>query len=322
MAPPRAAGGGCAGIIVNFFFHACLIALAIGVLAFFAARSQGGGVFGIVLLSLLSWPLFEGAWALLRGIADVRARLEPQHQVAAGCLGLILLCGGGGFLQCFGWQAILGVVVGAGLTAVNQRGSLVNWSQLLGLAPMSPPAQDNTGPAAPPRLHPWAKVGAGLLALLVGLVFAGLGTFRALEANSVYTDYGCTHPCALVNGLWVQVVPDSGGNVVSRVDPSTVRLSFRFWDDAPGNKTIRPSDFALKTSETSYQPLARSAACDAWTSRTIGIDGTVSGLRLCFAVPQAVGASQLILVWTQPGGTAEIWLGPVHQSGSTFVSTG
>jgi hypothetical protein len=39
-------------------------------------------------------------------------------------------------------------------------------------------------------------------------------------------------------------------------------------------------------------------------------------------VPQAVDSGQLILDWTPPGGAAEIWLGPVHQSGNTSVSTG
>ena len=318
-APPvaptyRTSPEGCLGTFVGLFLQVGLATLATGVLIFFAARTQGGGLYGIVLFSLLSWPFFEGGWAILGGIAKVRARVEPRHRVAGGCLGAVLFCSGLLFVQCLGWQALLGIAVGGVLTAVNQRGSFVNWPRLLGLATTSPPA-DSTEPAIPPRLHPWAKAGAGLLAALVGFVFAGFGTFRFLETNSVYTDSGCTHPCALVHGLWVQVMPDPEGSVVTRVDPSTVRLSLRFWDDAPGDKTIRPSDFALKTSETTYEQLVGSPGCDAWTPRTIGIDGVVSGLALCFTVPQAVDLSQLVLDWTPPGGAAEIWLGQVHQSG-------
>ena len=320
-ATDRTSRSGFAGLIVNFLFRVGVFGLAVGLLAFLAARMVGGGWAGIVLLSLVSWPLFEAAWATLRGLAHAERRVGPQHPIVGGCLGLILLCGGGGFLVCFGSQVIIGLLAGAALTVVNQRNSYVDFPQLLGLAP-TPSSVSRPLDQTSRALLPFAKIGAGLIALAVGLVFLGFGTYRYLEANSIYTDYGCTHPCALVHGLWVQVVPDPGGNEVTRVDPSTVRLSLRFWDDAPGDKTIRPSDFTLKTSETSYQRVVGSAACDAWTPRTIAIDGNVSGLTLCFTVPAAVDSSRLMLDWTPPGGTAEIWLGQVHESGSTFVSAG
>jgi hypothetical protein len=117
-------------------------------------------------------------------------------------------------------------------------------------------------------------------------------------------------------------MPDSHGDVVTRVDPTTVRLQVRFWDDTPGDKTISRGDFTLKNSEATFLPFTGRSGCDAWPPQTIRIDGSVSNLTLCFTVLQAdnVDLRQLFLVWSRSGDVAEISLGKTCPSGSTEIN--
>lgn len=132
----RRTGGSCSGCLVSFIFPVGLASLVIGVLIFFAVRSLDGGLAGILLSSVFSWLLFEGSWAVIRGINDARVTVAAQHRIAGGCLGAILLCGLGGFLLVFGGQVVLGVVIGAIATLINHRGTVLYLSQLLGRPPV------------------------------------------------------------------------------------------------------------------------------------------------------------------------------------------
>ena len=236
-------------------------------------------------------------------------------------MGIILILGAIAFLRSIGWLGLLGMIAGGILTYVNQGGRLVAWSQVVGLAPVPAPAE-----ARPPRVPPpherWAKLVAGLLCLLAGLVFTGFGTWRFIEANSLVTDSGCTHPCGMVNGLWVQVMPGTHGEVVTRTDAATVRILVRFWDDAPGDRVVSSSDFVLGNSHTAFDHVTSAPGCATWTPHTIRIDEHTDDMTLCFAIAQRdeVDLSQLSLVWTQQAGTVRISLGQAHSTG--YLSIG
>jgi len=291
--------------------------LVIGLLIYFAARSAGGGLAGIVLGALLAWFAFEVAFLPVRGIWRARQHVNARHATIGGCLTILTVCGVGGLWALFGTQLLIGVALGAGFAILNRRVGLLTLPRLIGLDIMPAPA----GTAAPVQMplteHRWALAVVGLVGLVAGIVFAGLGAVRSLEPYSAGTDLGCTHPCGMVHGLWVQVMPDSQGNVVARLDPGAVRLRVRFWDDVVGPRVANPSDFIVTDRPSIYYPLADRPGCDAWPARTLHIDDSTGTLALCFAVTGSDNANtdQLVLEWTLEGVTAPILLGKQSRGG-------
>ncbi len=267
--------------------------LAIGLLTLLASRSVGGGVAGVLLLGFLAWVVFDLALSVVRGIWSVGTRVERRHSILGGCLVAIAACGVGGLLLFFGYQLILGVIFGLVASVVTNRTSL-------------------------PIL--------ALVCVLAGIASAGFGTFRALEGVSDATDLFCAHPCGMVNGLWVQVMPDSQGRTVARLDSAAVQLRVRFWDDVASSKTVNQNTFTLKNPPAVYAPLADRPGCHPWPSRTLHLDESTGVLTVCFAIPQSenVDFDQLVLEWapassTAPGGgMAPILLGKKPRTGVSF----
>jgi hypothetical protein len=307
-----------------------IAALAIGLLALLASRSVGGGVAGILLSGFLAWVVFDLALSVVRGIWGVSQRVEPRHTFLGGCLVAITSCGIGGLILFFGYQLILGVIFGLVASVVTNRTSLPTLRQLVGIEPMP------DGAGGPSMLNFLPRRAAALLALLcvlAGIAFAGFGTFRALEGYSDATDLFCAHPCGMVNGLWVQVMPDSYGHTVARLDPAAVQLRVRFWDDVAGSKTVNQNTFTLKNPPAVYAPLTDRPGCDPWPSRTLHLDESTGVLTVCFAIPQSenVDFDQLVLEWapassTAPGGgMAPILMGKKSRTGVSLnidINTG
>jgi hypothetical protein len=291
--------------------------LVIGLLIFFAARSAGGGLAGILLGALLAWFGFEVAFLPVRGIWRARQHFNPRHATIGGCLTLLTICGVGGLWFLFGTQLLIGAALGAGLAILNRRVSLLTLPRLIGLDIMPAPA----GTAAPVQMlskqHVWSLAVVGLVCLVAGLLLTGLGAWRSLESYSFLTDMGCTHPCGMVHGLWVQVMPDSQGNVVARLDPGAVRLRVRFWDDVVGDRVASPSDFIVTDRPSIYYPLTDRPVCDAWPARTLHLDDSTGTMALCFAVTGSDNLSpdQLVLEWMFEGVTAPILLGKQSRGG-------
>jgi len=290
--------------------------LAMGLLIYLASRSLGGGLAGVLLSGMLAWLVFELLLSVVRGIRRVRARVQPRHTTLGGCLTGIAACGVGGLLLFFGYQLILGIILGGLAALVTHRTALPTLAQLAGLDPMP----DNAGPGGPPLsllLSRRAAAIAAVVCLLAGLVLAGLGTIRVLEGYSFATDIWCAHPCGMVDGMWVQVLPDSQGNFVARLDPAAVRLRVRFWNDVAGDKVASRSAFKLTIPPAIYQPLTDRPGCDPWPPRTLHLDNSTRDLTLCFAVPlsENVDLGQLVLEWMQAGGTAPILLRKQPRSG-------
>jgi hypothetical protein len=298
--------------------------LGIGVLIFFAARSAGGGLAGIFLGALLAWFGFEAALLPVRAIWRARQEVNPSHAILGGCLTLLTVCGVGGLWVLFGSQLLIGALIGGGLAFLNQRAGLITLPRLIGLDIMPAPA----GTAAvqmPLTQHVWLMAVAGLVCLVAGYVFAGLGAVRTLESYSFLTDIGCTHPCGMVHGLWVQVMPDSQGNYVARLDAGAVRLRVRFWNDEVGARVANRSDFTM-TNRTDftmtlgpsiYYPVTDRPGCDAWPARTLHLDDNTGTMALCFAVTGSDNASpgKLVLEWALEGVDAPILLGKQSRDG-------
>jgi len=265
-------------------------------------------VAGVLLSGTLSWFAFEFALSIVRDIWRVRTRVEPHHTIVGGCLTAIAACGAGGLLLFFGHQLVLGVILGVIASVATHQTSLPTLAQLAGIDPMPATAGGPSFSKFLPR--PVAAIVA-LLCVIAGIVFAGLGTFRVLEGYSQATDLTCTHPCGMVNGLWVQVMPDSQGEFVARLDPSAVRLRVRVWDDVAGDKVMSRSAFTLTNPPVIYESLTNSPSCDAWPSRVLHLDEGTGALSLCFAIPQSetVDFGQLVLEWAPAGGKAPILLG-------------
>jgi hypothetical protein len=291
--------------------------LVIGLLIFFAARSAGGGLAGIFLSALLTWFAFELALAPVRGMWRARQHVQARHATVGGCLGILTLCGVGGLWAVFGTQLLIGVALGAGFAVLSRRAGLITLPRLIGLDIMPAPA----GTAAPAQMpltqHVWLMAMLGLVCLLAGYVFAGLGAVRTLESYSFLTDIGCTHPCGMVHGLWVQVVPDSQGNYVARLDAGAVRIRVRFWNDEVGGRVASRSDFTVTNRPSIYYPATDRPGCDAWRARTLHLDDNTGTMALCFAVTGADNGSpdQLVLEWTLEGVTAPILLGKQSRDG-------
>jgi hypothetical protein len=288
--------------------------LAIGVLVDFASRSVNGGVAGILLLSILSWIAFSVALRVVRGMWRASQRIEARHAILGGCLMAISICAIGGFLVVFGYQLLLGVFFGGLAAILNARASTVTTRELFGLEPAPTPAPDAAASGAQLRsvwAGPLGVAGAALVALVcvaAGLYFGGLGTFRALEGVSSLTDYFCTPPCAGVDGLWMQVIPQPDGRFVAMPDSATIELRMTFRNDVAGDRVPTPADFALTSAETTYQQnVGGRPECGRWRV-SLHLDERTGVRALCFAVPAgaSVNPEQLILTWTAPGGTAII----------------
>jgi hypothetical protein len=290
--------------------------LVIGVLIYFAARSAGGGLAGILLGAVLAWFAFEVAFLPVRGIWRARQRVRPRHATIGGCLTVLTVCGVGGLWFLFGTQLLIGVALGAGLAILNSRVGLLTLPRLIGLDIMPAPA--GTAPVQMPLTqHVWLMAVVGLVCLVAGFFFAGLGTVRTLESYSYLTDIGCAHPCGMVHGLWVQVMPDSQGNFVARLDPGAVRLRVRFWNDEVGARVASRSDFTVTNRPSIYYPATDRPGCDAWPARTLHLDDNTGTMSLCFAVTGSDNGSpdQLVLEWALEGVTAPILLGKQSRDG-------
>jgi hypothetical protein len=297
-----------------------ITALAIGALIYFAARSSSGGLAGILLTGLISWFAFECAMSVVRVFWRVRARINPQHASLGSCFGTIAVCGAGGLVLLFGYQLILGVLLGALAAFLTHRTALPTLSQLAGLDPI--PERPGSGAPFLSRFQSRRTAAAlGLVGILAGVLLAGLGTVRVLEGYSVATDYLCTHPCGMVGGLWVQVMPDSRRAVVTRLDPLAVQLRVRFREDVPGDKSVSRSDFALVTPPVTYPHLTDRQGCDPWPSKIFHIDDTTGDLALCFAIPlsDSVDFAKLVLEWTHGGARINISLGKPNVTGTTNI---
>src|SRR4029077_1719726 len=114
--------------------------LVIGLLIFFAARSAGGGLAGILLGAVVAWIGYEVAFLPVRGMWRARQRVMPRHASIGGCLGVLTLCGVGGLWFLFGTQLLVGLALGVGLAILNSRVSLLTLPRLIGLDIMPAPA--------------------------------------------------------------------------------------------------------------------------------------------------------------------------------------
>jgi hypothetical protein len=291
--------------------------LVIGLLIFLAARSAGGGLAGIFLGALVAWFGFEVAFLSVRGIWRARQRVRPRHATIGGCLTVLTVCGVGGLWFLFGTQLLIGAALGAGLAILNSRVGLLTLPRLIGLDIMPAPAGIAAPVQIPATQHVWLMAVVGLVCLVAGYVFAGLGAVRTLESYSFLTDIGCIHPCGMVHGLWVQVMPDSQGNFVARLDPGAVRLRVRFWNDEVGDRVASRTDFTMTNRPSIYYPATDRPGCDAWPARTLHLDDNTGTMALCFAVTGSDNGSldQLVLEWTLEGVTAPILLGKQSRDG-------
>ena len=300
-----------------------VVSLAFGVLIYLASRSVGGGLAGIGLSGLFSWLGFEVALSLVRDIWRFRKRVEPRHTMLGGCVAVIAGFATSGFILLFGRQMILGVILGAVAATLTNRTSLPTLSQVAGFDPM-PATLGAGGPAVPGVLRPVAVLVA-LLCLLAGIGFAGLGTFRVLQGYSYATDTACAHPCAMMYGLWVRVLPDANGDFVTRLDSDAVQVRMRFTNDVAADQTATREGFTLTKQPASYRQVANGQGCEAWGPQVPHIGDSTQPRPLCFAIPASseVDLSQLTLEWAKAGVTAPILMGKTARSGIGFdVSTG
>jgi hypothetical protein len=313
----RPPGSGRQGRLVNAVLYVGVAGLVIGVLIYFAARSFSGGLAGSLIVALIAWPFLEALWSAARAMGRLYVRVSPRHQTLGGCIGLILICGVGGYIWQGGGWAIVGLS-GAALVTYIRRTRLATLPERAGLGQLA-----RSTKSAPIMSYPEivTKVIGGFACLLVGVVVGVLGIGRYLEAYSVATDYGCAHPCGMVDGLWVEVTHDSRGRVVTVLDAQTVQLQVQFRDDTPGDKTIQRSDFRLLSAKTTYAQRADRSGCGLWQPQAMRLDGSTGKLPVCFAISQADNAdfSQLVLEWTQQGRTVDISLGAPKPNGYTEI---
>jgi hypothetical protein len=284
--------------------------LALGALVYFAARSTGGGVAGIILSSLLWWGVFEFAILPVRATWSEGRRLTPQHATLGGCLTLMSICGGAGIFLLFGPSLILGLIIGPLVAILSHRDDVMTGVRSLGLIVGLPSA---ARPESPPFQLPgprWALAVVGLVAFLAGLGFMGLGTLRSIEVYGTVTDF-CLNPCGMVHGAWVDVVPGSDGAEVKRLDSDVVSIEVRFHNDVAEARTVGRDDFTLELPPAMFSPVTNRAACPPWKPQTLHIDQATTNLALCFAVPQSgkVALDKLVLDWRQPGDSIQISLG-------------
>jgi hypothetical protein len=291
--------------------------LAIGVLMYFATRSPGGGIAGILLSALVSWIAFAAALRVVRGLWRESQRIKARHAILGGCVTAVALCALGGFLLLFGSQLLVGIIAGGFAAIFQDRAGSVSWRQLVGLDPNVAPAADPAASAAP-SVTVWAGpvgvAGAAVLALvcvIVGIFFVGLATIRAVEGVGNFTDYFCSRPCAVVKGLWIHVIPDSDGQFVGLPDPATIELRVSFSEDLPSDPVATASDFVLTGPASTYQQSLSRPECALWQVR-LHMDEKSGVHAVCFSIPPGVSVdpNQLVLNWTPfYGETAMIPLG-------------
>src|SRR4029077_5240985 len=125
---------------------------------------------------------FEAALLPVRGIWRARQHVNARHATIGGCLTILTVCGVGGLWALFGTQLLLGVAIGAGLAILNSRVGLLTLPRLIGLEIMPAPG----GAVSPVQMqlkqHVRSMVAVGLVCLVVGLAFAGLGAARSMES--------------------------------------------------------------------------------------------------------------------------------------------
>ena len=288
-------------------------ALALGVLIFLASRGLDRGWGGILLSGVFSWFGFELTLSFVRRVGRLQTRIQPRHAILGGCVGLIAACGAGGLLLFFGQQLVYGVILGGVAAVAAHRTSWPTLPQLGGLDP-TPDAAGAGGLSIPLPLRPVAVIVA-LLCLVAGLTLAGLGTIRELDAFGYAADTGCAHPCGMVQGLWVQVLPDAHGDFVTRLDSTAVQIRLRFRDDV-GDRIASQSGFTLTHPPDTYQQVADRKGCETWSSRVLHNGDSTGDLTLCFAIQpsQEVAFSQLVLDWAVGEVTVQIFLGKESRS--------
>lgn len=278
---------------------------AIGILAFFAARSVNGGLAGILLVGLITWIPVATALAVVKGSWHKSQEMQTRNGLVSGCLALVALCGAGGVVFCFGEQLLIAALVGGVAAYVNHRQGWIDWRRLVGIAPNPTPSPD--APAPPPawsvlEIAP-ARTGGVVLALILvvaGVFLGSLGAIRAMELGALGGDFACTAPCGVQYGLWVQVVPDAQGRLVSQPDPGVVELRLSFRDDEPGVKRVSSGDFTLTGPDpnVTYQASASRPGCGGWALH-LQLDDAGKMAQLCFSVPPGAEAdpAQLLLNW-------------------------
>lgn len=291
--------------------------LAVGVLMYFATRSAGGGIAGILLSALVSWIAFSAAFRVVRGLWRESQRIKARHAILGGCVTAIALCALGGFLLVFGSQLLFGIIVGGAVAIFQDRGGSVSWRQLVGLDPNVAPAADPAASAAPP-VTVWAgpvavaaAAAVALVCVVVGILFAGLGTIRALEGSGNFTDFYCSRPCAVVKGLWVHVIPDTDGQLVARPDPATIEVRVTFSEDLASDPVTTAADFTLVSAASTYPRSLSRPECASWQVR-LHMDQKTGVYTVCFSIPPGVSVDpdKLVLNWTPFfEETAEIPLG-------------
>ena len=300
--------------------------LAIGVLIYFAARSPNGGVAGILLSGLLSWIAFITAFNVALGMWRASRWIEERHLILGGCLVTVAVCAIGGFLLIFGDQLLLGVIIGGVTAILNKTAQRVTWQQLFGIEPTPTPAPDAAATTTTPRsvwvvpLPVTAAIAIALVCVVAGLVFAGLGTIRVLEASSNLVDFECSPPCALVSSLWVQVIPFANGQVVAQPDATTIEVLVSFSDDAPGDRVARAADFSLTGQGSTYPHSSNRSGCDLWVIH-LHIDEKTGGHALCFSIPAGANLNpdQLTLEWNVYGGPGLI---PLCKTKAACIAAG
>ncbi len=285
--------------------------MAIGALIYLASRSVGGGWAGTLLSGLFAWLAFDLTLSFVRGVGRVQARIQPRHAVFGGCLAVIAACAAGGLALFFGQQLLIGVILGGVAAVFTHRTRLSTLGPVGGSMPLRFP-----GPAA---------ALAALLCLLAGLVLGGLGSLRVLEGYSYATDIGCTHPCGMVHGMWVRVIPNTRGDFVTWLDPDAVQIRLRFRDDVAGDRIASRSAFVASLPPEIYPQVADRQGCEAWAPRLLHLGDSTGDLTLCVTIPQSqdVDVSQLVLDWAEGGVTAPILLGKEARPGLGIdVNTG
>lgn len=291
--------------------------LAVGVLMYFATRSAGGGIAGILLSGLVSWIAFAAALRVVRGLWRESQRIKARHAILGGCVTAVALCALGGFLLLFGSQLLIGIVLGGFAAIFQDRAGSVSLRQLAGLDPNVAPAADPAASADPPvtvwagPLGVAAAAVVALVCVVVGIFFVGLATIRAVEGVGNFTDYFCSRPCAVVHGLWVHVVPNSDGQLVALADPATIEVQVTFSEDLPSDPVATAADFALTAGPSTYQQSLSRPECALWQVR-VHMDEKTGVHTVCFSIPTGVSVDpdKLVLSWTPFfGETAMIPLG-------------
>jgi hypothetical protein len=301
--------------------------LAIGILIYFAARSPNGGLAGILLSGLLSWFVFVTAFRAARGLWRASQWVEARNLFLGGCLTTIAVCGIGGFVLLFGDQLLLGVIIGGLGAILSNRARWVTWQELFGIDPPAGTPSNTGAPTTTPPASVWAGplplTGATAVAVLcvaAGIFAGGLGAIRALEGSSNIVDFGCSPPCALVNQLWVQVVPTFDGEVVAYPDATTLEVRVSFKSDAPGERVASAGQFSLTGQGSTYSQVAGRSECDLWVLH-MHIDEQTGVHALCFSIPAgaALNPDQLTLEWNIYGGPGLI---PLCRTRATCVAAG